>query len=147
MDSHTRLLAHDWQAMQLLGAWRVLTALAVTLIVTFGSPKPAFCQGSCIRAYGTPACNTEPISPVFARTGWRTTALDHITFRVAEPQQEAAFYAALMGWTVRSDEGVQVVMDIGDWGRPSSGGRLQIPSRLPRRAALLSVWLWRGSAS
>src|SRR4051812_37946581 len=94
----------------------MLSALMIVLIVTFGSPRPAFSQGSCIRAYGTPACNTEPIAPVFARTGWRTTALDHITFRVAEPQKEAAFYAALMGWTVRSDDGVQVVMDIGEWG-------------------------------
>jgi catechol 2,3-dioxygenase-like lactoylglutathione lyase family enzyme len=43
-------------------------------------------------------------------------ALDHITFRVAEPQKEAAFYAALMGWNVRSDDARQVVMDMGDWG-------------------------------
>ena len=76
----------------------------------------AAAQGRCIRAYGTPACNTDSISPVFARTGWRTTSLDHIAFRVADPQKEAAFYAALMGWKVRSDDGTRVVMDIGDWG-------------------------------
>ena len=28
---------------------------------------------------------TDPIPPVFARTGWRTTAIEHITFRVADP--------------------------------------------------------------
>src|SRR5205085_3546814 len=76
----------------------------------------ASAQGRCIRAYGTPACNADPIKPVFERTGWRTTGLDHITFRVAEPQQEAAFYAALMGWKLRSDDGTRVVMDMGDWG-------------------------------
>src|SRR5213595_2439444 len=76
----------------------------------------ATAQGRCIRAYGTPACNTDPIKPVFERTGWHTTGLDHITFRVAEPQQEAAFYTALMGWKLRSDDGTRVVMDMGDWG-------------------------------
>src|SRR6185369_1587409 len=62
--------------------------------------------------------------------------LDHITFRVAEPQKEAAFYVALMGWKVRSDDGKRVIMDIGDWGTvvfrqvpadsfpaPATGGR------------------------
>jgi catechol 2,3-dioxygenase-like lactoylglutathione lyase family enzyme len=53
---------------------------------------------------------------VFAKTGWRTTGLDHIAFRVADPRKEAAFYVALMGWKVRSDDGTRVVMDIGDWG-------------------------------
>src|SRR5438552_4240185 len=87
----------------------------VALALAFGS-TPALAQGRCIRAYGTPACNTDPIKPVFERTGWRTTGLDHITFRVAEPQKEAAFYTALMGWRLRSDDGKKVVMDIGDWG-------------------------------
>jgi catechol 2,3-dioxygenase-like lactoylglutathione lyase family enzyme len=73
-------------------------------------------QGRCIRAYGTPACNTDSIPAVFAKTGWRTTALDQITWRVADPQAEAAFYSALMGWKLRSDDGTKVVMDIGTWG-------------------------------
>jgi len=89
-----------------------------TAMVAAGSLSPANsgAQGRCIRAFGTPACNTDPIKPVFDRTGWRTTGLDHITWRVADPQKEAAFYAALMGWKVRSDNGARVVMDIGDWG-------------------------------
>src|SRR5439155_16127230 len=93
-----------------------LVALAAIIAAAIGAPSAVSAQGRCIRAYGTPACNTEPIKPVFERAGWRTTALDHITFRVAEPQKEAAFYAALMGWKLRSDEGTRVVMDIGDWG-------------------------------
>jgi len=84
--------------------------------VIVGDASAAFAQGRCMRAYGTPACNTNPISPLFDRTGWRTTGLDRVTFRVAEPQKEAAFYAALMGWRVRSDEGTRVVMDMRDWG-------------------------------
>ena len=76
----------------------------------------ALAQGRCIRAYGTPACNTDPIKPVFERTGWRTTALSHISFKIAEPAKEAAFYTAVMGWTVRSEDAKRIVMDIGDWG-------------------------------
>src|SRR4051794_30037066 len=76
----------------------------------------ASAQGRCIRAYGTPACNTDPVPRPFDPTEWRTTALEHITFRVADPQKEAAFYAALMGWTIRTSDRTRVVMDIGSWG-------------------------------
>src|SRR5262245_34858752 len=86
------------------------------LVGIAATPFVANAQGRCIRAYGTPACNTDSIPPVFARTGWRTTGLDHIAFRVADAKKEAAFYAALMGWKVRSDDGTRVVMDMGDWG-------------------------------
>src|SRR3954467_9594824 len=93
-----------------------LIAAAIAIVAVASVSNVAAAQGRCIRAYGTPACNTDSIAPVFARTGWRTTSLDHIAFRVADPQKEAAFYAALMGWRVRSDDGTRVVMDIGDWG-------------------------------
>ena len=98
-------------------------------IVAATLPGLAAAQGRCIRAYGTPACNTDSIPAVFARTGWRTTSLDNITFRVAEPQKEAAFYVALMGWKVRSDDGKRVVMDAGDWG--SVVFRLAPPDSFP----------------
>jgi catechol 2,3-dioxygenase-like lactoylglutathione lyase family enzyme len=90
--------------------WALIVAAAIS------APSSILAQGRCIRAYGTPACNTDPIKPVFERTGWRTTGLDQITFRVAEPEKEAAFYAAVMGWTLRSEDAKKVVMDIGDWG-------------------------------
>src|SRR5215208_3774922 len=93
-----------------------LIAAAIAIVAVASVPGYATAQGRCIRAYGTPACNTDSIAPVFARTGWRTTSLDHITFRVAEPQKEAAFYAALMGWKTRSENEQRVVMDMGDWG-------------------------------
>src|ERR1041384_774628 len=92
-----------------------MRAVAVVFCLA-ASLSPLSAQGRCIRAYGTPACNTDPIKPVFDRTGWRTTGIDHIAWRVAEPQKEAAFYAALMGWKVRSSDAKKVVMDIGDWG-------------------------------
>jgi catechol 2,3-dioxygenase-like lactoylglutathione lyase family enzyme len=93
---------------------RLLQALGAA---AFGaSPLSAFAQGRCMRAFGTPACNTTPIASVFEPTGWKTTSLDHLTFRVADYQKEAAFYIALMGWTLRSDDGNQAVLDIGDWG-------------------------------
>ena len=66
--------------------------------------------------FGLPSCNTNAITPIFEPTGWKTTAFDHVTFRVADYQKEAAFYIALMGWTLRSDDGKQAVLDIGGWG-------------------------------
>jgi catechol 2,3-dioxygenase-like lactoylglutathione lyase family enzyme len=81
-----------------------------------------FGQGRCRDGYGKPRCPlseevaTSPIAPLFAPTGWRTVALEHVTFHVADYKKEAAFYAALMGWTLRSDDGTQAVMDVGRWG-------------------------------
>jgi catechol 2,3-dioxygenase-like lactoylglutathione lyase family enzyme len=95
---------------------RKLRFLPFAAAVICSAPLTLAAQGRCIRAYGTPACNTDPIAPVFAKTGWRTTGLDHITWRVADPKTEAAFYAALMGWKVRSVDPTRVVMDMGDWG-------------------------------
>ena len=80
------------------------------------APIAAFAQGRCMLTYGSPACNTSDIPPVFAPTGWKTVALDHLTFQAADYRKEAAFYIALMGWTLRSDDGRQAVLDIGDWG-------------------------------
>ena len=59
---------------------------------------------------------TAPIKPLFAPTGWKTVALEHISFQVPDYRKEAAFYIALMGWKLRSDDGKQAVLDIGDWG-------------------------------
>src|SRR5436189_4045387 len=93
-------------------------------VAAAGTPfaAAAFGQGRCRDGYGTPACPlgaevaTAPIEPSFPSTDWKTVALDHIAFRVPDYRKEAAFYAALMGWKLRSDDGRQVVMGIGDWG-------------------------------
>jgi catechol 2,3-dioxygenase-like lactoylglutathione lyase family enzyme len=99
----------------------MLRALAAAAL---GAPlaASAFGQGRCRDGYGTRSCPltaelaTAPIPPVFASTGWKTVALGHITFQMADYQKEAAFYIALMGWKLRSDDGEQAVLDIGDWG-------------------------------
>jgi len=89
-----------------------------------GTPFTAslFAQGRCKNGYNTPGCPmskevaTAPIKPLFAPTGWKTVALEHISFQVPEYRKEAAFYIALMGWKLRSDDGKQAILDIGDWG-------------------------------
>jgi catechol 2,3-dioxygenase-like lactoylglutathione lyase family enzyme len=90
--------------------------LQVLGVATVGAPLAAFAQGRCMLTPGTPACNTASVPPAFEPTGWKTTSLDHLAFRVADYQKEAAFYIALMGWKLRSDDGKQAVVDIGDWG-------------------------------
>jgi len=92
---------------------RLLQTLGVAAV---GAPLSALAQGRCMTTFGSPACNTADIPPVFAPTGWKTVALDHLTFRVADYKKEAAFYIALMGWKLRSDDGKQAVLDMGDWG-------------------------------
>lgn len=62
-----------------------------------------------------PADTTHAPLP-FDKTGWKTVWLDHITYQCTDYTKAAAFYAAVMGWTVRSDDGKQVVMDMGDVG-------------------------------
>ena len=92
-----------------------VTAVGAPLVGAFGA-RAAFAQGRCQLTFGTPSCNTTDIARVFEPTGWKTVALDHLTFEVADYQKEAAFYSALMGWKCRSDDGKQAVMDIGNWG-------------------------------
>jgi catechol 2,3-dioxygenase-like lactoylglutathione lyase family enzyme len=54
----------------------------------------------------------------FESTGWNTVWLDHLSYQCVDYKKAAAFYATLMGWKVRSDDGKQCVLDIGD----NSGG-------------------------
>ena len=102
-------------------AIRNLSQLATPALVLFAATF-AFAQGKCNDGYGTPSCPlsvqvaTAPINPVFALTGWKTVALDHITFEMPDYRKEAAFYVSLMGWKLRSDDGKQAILDIGDWG-------------------------------
>ena len=88
-----------------------------------GVAAPAFAQsGGCRDGYGRPRCPlpmeqaTAPIKPVFEPTGWKTMALESFTIDVVDYRKEAAFYAALLGWTLRDDDGRQAVMDIGTLG-------------------------------
>jgi catechol 2,3-dioxygenase-like lactoylglutathione lyase family enzyme len=58
--------------------------------------------------------DTMPLVMPFEPTGWKTVWLDHLSYQCADYKKAAAFYATLMGWKVRSDDGRQCVLDIGE---------------------------------
>jgi catechol 2,3-dioxygenase-like lactoylglutathione lyase family enzyme len=99
--------------LQLLGGAAAAGAPFATSLLGQGGCRDGYGQGRCTL---TKEVATAPIKPVFAPTGWKTVALEHITFQVADYKKEAAFYTALMGWKLRSDDGNQATMDIGEWG-------------------------------
>jgi catechol 2,3-dioxygenase-like lactoylglutathione lyase family enzyme len=105
-------------------------------ISAVGAPLAAFAQGRCMTTFGSPACDTSEIKPLFEPTGWKTIALETITFTVADHQKEAAFYVALMGWTLRSADANRAVLDIGPWG---SVVFRQKPTEGPAQASVESV--------
>ena len=92
----------------------LLRALGVAVAL---QPASAFAQGQCGGARaGTPECDPTPAKLPFEPTGWKTVLLDHFSCQVVDYPKEAAYYAALMNWKIRSDDGKQAVLDIGDWG-------------------------------
>src|SRR5580704_1458419 len=111
--------------------------LKIAGLAALGFSRPALAQGLCRDGYEQGRCPlsreiaTRAIRPVFAPTGWKTTALESITFEMENYGKEAAFYVALLGWKLRSDDGRQAVLDIGDWGsvvfRQVSRGNYSVP--------------------
>lgn len=92
----------------------LLQAIGVALAM---KPAGVIAQGQCGGALkGTPECNTTPAKLPFEPTGWKTVLLDHLTCQCADYAKEAAYYQALMNWKIRSDDGRQATLDIGDWG-------------------------------
>ena len=105
---------------------QLLKALGIAVAIR---PASAFAQGQCGGARaGTPECDPTPAKLPFEPTGWKTVALDHLSCQVADYPKEAAYYAALMNWTIRSDDGRQAVLDIGDWGGLVLRGGYQAPA-------------------
>jgi predicted enzyme related to lactoylglutathione lyase len=96
--------------------WMSAAFAGAALIAT--SAGAAMAQGSCVGRPGqnTPACDTTHLAAPFAATGWKTAALDHFTMHAVDYKKEAAYYMALMNWKLRSDDGKQAVLDIGDVG-------------------------------
>jgi catechol 2,3-dioxygenase-like lactoylglutathione lyase family enzyme len=93
---------------------QLLMALGMAVAIR---PASAFAQGQCGGARaGTPECDTTPAKAPFESTGWKTVLLDHLSCQCVDYSKEAAYYAALMNWKIRSDDGKQAVLDIGDWG-------------------------------
>src|SRR5579871_1241285 len=92
---------------------QLLQALGLAAVA---APMSAFGQGRCAgtAAAGTAACDTTPAKAPFEPTGWRTVLMDHFTMQAADYKREATFYATLMNWKIRSDDGSKAVLDIGD---------------------------------
>jgi len=59
-----------------------------------------------------------PLVPPFEPTGWKTVWLDHLDYQCVDYKKAASFYTTLMGWKVRSDDGKQALLDMGE----NSGG-------------------------
>src|SRR5262249_32806535 len=78
-----------------------------------------------------PPPDTTPAQLPFAATGWKTVLLDHFSAYAVDYKKEAAFYAALMGWKIRSDDGKQAARDVGDWGGFIIRGGYQLPPAPP----------------
>ncbi|HJZ74915.1 MAG TPA: VOC family protein [Vicinamibacterales bacterium] len=107
----------------------LLQALGIAVAIR---PAAAFAQGQCGGARaGTPECDPTPAKLPFEPTGWRTVLLDHLSGQAVDYSKEAAYYAALMNWTIRSDDGKQAVLDIGDWGGLVIRGGYQPPPAPP----------------
>jgi predicted enzyme related to lactoylglutathione lyase len=96
-------------------------------LAAVAAPVGLFAQGRCGGANaGTSGCNTTPLPPPFEPTKWKTVLLDHFSLQAVDPEKEAAFYNALMGWKVRSNDGKTIVMDIGTVGAVIIRGGLQV---------------------
>jgi catechol 2,3-dioxygenase-like lactoylglutathione lyase family enzyme len=109
----------------LLSRRQLLAALGAAVAVR---PATAFAQGQCGGARaGTPECDPTPAKLPFEPTGWKTVLLDHLSCQVIDYPKEAAYYAALMNWKIRSDDGKQALLDIGDWGGLLLRGGYQPP--------------------
>jgi predicted enzyme related to lactoylglutathione lyase len=131
-DEITRLFSHfdrgKISRRTLLQALGVAAAAAMPLNSVFG-------QGRCGGARaGTPDCDTTPAKAPFAPTGWKTVYMDHFSLQCADYKKEAAYYATLMNWKIRSDDGTKIYMDIGDdvGGVILRGGYVAPPPPPPR---------------
>jgi catechol 2,3-dioxygenase-like lactoylglutathione lyase family enzyme len=112
---------------------QLLTALGLALAIR---PATAFAQGQCGGARaGTPECDPTLAKLPFEPTGWKTVLLDHFSCQVVDYPKEAAYYAALMNWKIRSDDGKQAMLDIGDWGGLLLRGGYQAPPPMPAAEA------------
>jgi catechol 2,3-dioxygenase-like lactoylglutathione lyase family enzyme len=105
--------------------------IAAALGVAVAMPVArANAQGQCKGrpAEHTPACDTTPAKAPFASTGWKTVAMDHFVMDAVDYKKEAAYYATLMNWKIRSDNGKEAVLDIGDFSTVIIRGGYQPPA-------------------
>lgn len=81
----------------------------------------------------TTAATAVAPSPPQTSAPWKTVWLDHISYQVADYKKSADFYAGLMGWQVRNDNGTQAMLDI------NGIGNIIIRSRRPGATAPASA--------
>ena len=126
---------------------QLLKALGVAAVAF--TPAAAFAaQGQCGGAMaGTPGCNDIPAKLPFEPTGWTTVLLDHFSCRVEDHEKEAAYYNALMNWKVRSDNGREAVLDIGDWGGLVLRGGYKAPPPTAEEQAAFARYRARAGAN
>src|SRR6188508_1774471 len=130
MDTNSLFSAFD---RGMISRRQLLQALGIAVAI---KPAAAIAQGQCGGANkGTPECNTTPAKLPFEPTGWKTVMLDHLSCQCADYAKEAAYYQALMNWKIRSDDGKQAVLDIGDWGGLVLRGGYVAPPPPPAAAA------------
>jgi len=96
---------------------QILQAIAAASVLT---PVTSFAQQPAAGRGQQQPVDTTPLVPPFESTGWKTVWLDHLNYQCVDYKKAAAFYSTLMGWKVRSDDGKQAMLDIGD----NSGGIL-----------------------
>src|SRR5262249_41108836 len=115
---------------------RLLQALGLAASVPALRPAAGFAQGSCGGARASlPECDPTPAKLPFEPTGWKTVLLDHLSCQAVDYSKEAAYYAALMNWKIRSDDGKQAALDVGDWGGLVIRGGYRAPPAPPQAAA------------
>jgi len=117
----------------LISRRQILKALGIAAVATpfSGSLSRMFAQGQCAgRANDTTAaCGKVPMKAPFKSTGWKTVLMDHFSMKVTDAEKEAAWYAAFLGWKVRSNDENGIYMDVGDWGGVMIKGGYTPPPR------------------
>ncbi|HTE45026.1 MAG TPA: VOC family protein, partial [Gemmatimonadaceae bacterium] len=103
---------------QVLQALAAAVALPTVGLAQRGAGGRGAAADSGRAGRGAAPRDTTPLVLPFEPTGWNTVWLDHLSYQCVDYKKAAAFYATLMGWKIRSDDGKQCVLDIGD----NSGG-------------------------
>jgi Glyoxalase/Bleomycin resistance protein/Dioxygenase superfamily len=90
------------------------------------------------------AATSSPAAP------WRTKHLDHISYQVTDHVRSSAWYADLMGWTVREQRDNQTSLAIGDVGEiiirnrrtplPPAGNRPQVTGTIDHISFGIDPW-------
>jgi catechol 2,3-dioxygenase-like lactoylglutathione lyase family enzyme len=143
MSSDLSTLFSDFDGGR-LSRRQLLQALGLAVAIR---PVSALAQGQCGGARaGTPECDPTPAKLPFEATGWNTVLLDHLSCQAVDYAKEAAYYAALMNWKIRSDDGKQATLDIGDWGGLVIRGGYEAPPPAPVADAAAGRGGGRGGA-